>query len=271
MKIVEQTPTKLIIKDFPVLLWLCVGPFMGVSATILVVLLFTMSVLTLTCKRVEPTQGTCQLLKSGLFESQVREIPLNTLKQAEFKRYRRENVGPKSQTQTDEEVVLLTKTGEKIVLFTDSYSGRDISSLQSERASIINAFLKNPNQKSLKLNDYPVGQLFGSFLGSFVFIISLSGLQPIVTCIFDKSLGHIVLKKTGLRGKKVTEELIDNILNVTLEKSRCRNGFTYWVVLVFKSEKRVPLTSYMVGGSQMPKTAESISEFLNIPLSSKSL
>lgn len=203
------------------------------------------------------------------------------MKQAEVKSYtvttrRSTKLGnsSKQRNETYYEVVLVTKTGEKIVV---PYG-------RSDDASRINSFLGNPNQKSLQETAvYDLNALIGNlivgliasllflFVGSFIFSsYFLSGSYKIVTWSFDKSLGCMVLKKRGLRSEEVKEDSIDNIFKVKVGESK--SGIfqrKYRVIIVLKHGRVLPLTLYYTSGSEMPKLAERISEFLNLPQSSK--
>lgn len=169
MNIVQQTPTKLTIKHFPVFMWgylgVVYGAFILSGVPIFVRTLSTFQVSSLNCQRVESThQGNCQLIRSDLFKSQVREISLNTLNEAKFKSRTITWGRPdKRVRKTEREVVILTKTGEAIIL----PSGSEV------HASEINAFIRNPNQKSLqgkKVDHWFINEFFGNLIANFFFV-----------------------------------------------------------------------------------------------------
>ncbi len=110
MKIVQQTSSELTLRLRPVGLWIFGGIF---AAAGLAVIVFFGRATALTCKRVEPTQVSCELTESGLPGVQLREISVSGLYGAEVETH----------TNSDGNtyrVVLLTSEGK--VPFTVIYS-----------------------------------------------------------------------------------------------------------------------------------------------------
>lgn len=110
---------------------------------------------TLTCQRVEPTQGRCQFVRSRLLGSQERTIPLNQLQGAKV------DVNESSKGDTYR-IVLLTDGGQ--VLFTTASSSG--AEEKQNNADQINAFIGNPGKTSLRVQQddrwfaYPFGGIF---------------------------------------------------------------------------------------------------------------
>jgi hypothetical protein len=249
MKIVQKTPSLLILRLRPVILWIFGVVFASVGLFLLVTL---GKVTTLTCTRTEPTN--CQLVASGLLGSQSKQIPLNTLQ------------GAKVEESSDSDgstyrVIILTSSAD--VPFT-SY----LSSGEGDKqviASHIEDFVKNPQMTSLKQEQddrlwiYLIG-------GSFVIAGSLMLLAPVVTCVFDKTLDILTLTRFGLFGKRVFEHRLHEIKDVLLEESTdSENGSTYRVSIVLMSGDRQPLTSYFTSGRKsQQETASHIKSFLNL-------
>jgi hypothetical protein len=172
MKNVEQTPDPLSLQPnnlmTPIAAILFTSVF--VVAGLAIILIFG-ELTTLTCQRVQPTQGSCQFVRSRLLRSGETTIPLNQLQSAKV------DVTASSRRGNSYRVVLLTYGGE--VPFTIA-SSSDAEGKQ-ENVDKINAFIANPGKTSLRVQQddrwfiYPFG---GSFillggLGLFSFLHAL--------------------------------------------------------------------------------------------------
>jgi hypothetical protein len=123
---------------------------------------------TLTCQRVQPTQGSCQFVRSRLLGSDEKTIPLNQLQSAKV------DESASSKGGSTYSVVLLTDGGE--VPFTIASSSG--SEEKQENADRINAFIANPGKTSLRVqqDDRWFAYFFGGtfiFLGGMVVLGSL--------------------------------------------------------------------------------------------------
>lgn len=167
MKIVEPTPNRLRLQA---------NNLMTAMGTVLFGSIFVVGGLaamvvfgelaTLTCHRVEPTQGSCQFVHSSLLGSDETTIPLNQLQSAKVD----VNESHKGDTYR---VVLLTDSGK--VPFTTAWSSGAVE--KQKNADQINAFIGNPGKASLRVQQddrwfaYPFGGIFilagaGVVLGS---------------------------------------------------------------------------------------------------------
>lgn len=105
----------------------------------------------------------------------------------------------------------------------------------------------------------------------FEYFVSFDACK-VVTWSFDKSLHRIILKQRDMGSEEIKKDSIDNISMVTLDEAKLTKiWIRYRIIIVLKPWQAVPLTSYYISGSEMPKLAKLISEFLNIPLLSKSV
>ncbi len=194
MKIVQETPNLLILRLRPILLWIIAGIFVPVGLFVLTTL---GKATTFTCTRTEPTN--CQLVASGLLGSQSKQIPLNMLQGAKVEE-------DNSDDGNTYRVIILTSSGD--IPFTSylSYGESDKQAI----ASHINQFLRDPRQTSLiqKQDDRLLMYLFG---GSFVIVGFIMLMAPVVTCVFDKTVDTLTLKRQGLLGTKVIEHRLDKI------------------------------------------------------------
>lgn len=261
MKIVEQTPHRLRLqaKNLTTIVRTALfgTPFLlaGLAA-----ILFFGRLSTLKCQRVEPTQGSCQLVNSGLLGSNETKIPLNQLQGAKV------DVNEDSNGDTYR-VVLLTNSGE--VPFTPVWSSG--SGGKQKNADRINAFIGNPEEISLRVQQddrwfaYPFGGIFALVGGGLVFGSLLYG-EFIVSCTFDKALGLMRLKRHTLRCTKVTEWKLQEINQVEVKEHTDSDGDkTYSVWLNLRSGENIPLLLQSITDKQgNQKMAEYIRQFLNL-------
>ncbi len=96
---------------------------------------------TLTCQRVEPTQGSCQLVISGLFGSDEITIPLNQLQNAKLE------LITDTRGRGGYRVVLLTDYDKVPFISTWSHNEQE----KQKKADLINAFIGNPGETSLRI------------------------------------------------------------------------------------------------------------------------
>ena len=162
MNIVRQLQGSRI--DDVLLMRLAGGVFVGLG------LLFISSgkLTTLTCNRIQPTQGSCKLVSSGLLGSHVRETRLSELHGAKVE------VNPMDDDAS--RVILLTSSGE--VRFTSSTSGNHDNT--EATADDINTFVKQSQKRSLTVQHDERGFYFpmGGFIISF----------GVLTLVFSKTL-----------------------------------------------------------------------------------
>ncbi len=130
---------------------------------------------TLTCQRVEPTQGRCQFVRSRLLGSNEKTIPLNQLQSATV------DVNKSSKGDTYR-VVLLTDAGQ-VSFTTASSSGAEE---KQKNADQINAFIANSGKTSLRVqqDDRWIAYPFGGFF------ILLGGGGCLVPCLFLERVSY---------------------------------------------------------------------------------
>ncbi|BAZ31054.1 hypothetical protein NIES4074_35250 [Cylindrospermum sp. NIES-4074] len=252
MKVVKQTPTILILREVPIFLWLFGSVFVLVG---LCVISIVGNVTSLTCNRIEPAQGNCQFVKSGILKSQVMTMPVKALQGAKVDTIRSDDGN------TYQVVIVINNTD---VSFT-SYSSSGVANKQAI-VSDINNFVETPSERSLivKQDDrwliIPFGGLF-VLAGSIIVATS-----NIVDVVIDKNLGNFTLKKKNLLGKKVAHHQIREIANVQVEESTTSSGSpTYEAYICLVSGDRLVLMFYGESGRfNKQKTVDSIRKFLNL-------
>lgn len=173
MKIVKPTPVRLrrlaynLLKALYTVLHGSVFVFAG-----LVVMVLLGEHTTLTCQRVEPTQGSCQLVTSGLLGSVETTIPLNQLKNAKLE------LSTNSRGRGGYRVVLLTDDGEVPFISTWNPNVQE----KQKKADLINVFIGHPGETSLRVQQddrrsvYSVGGVF-ILIGGLVMLSSLRVLR----------------------------------------------------------------------------------------------
>jgi hypothetical protein len=246
MKIVQQTPKLLILQLRPMGLWIA-GILLGSAGSFAFIILQNT---TLTCSRNEP--ANCQLVTSRLLGlNSKRIIPVNTLRGATVE-----------ESGDDEGIyyrVIILTTGDKIP-FTYYYSNSGFDDKQAI-ASHIEEFVKNPQITSLKeeQNDQ---SFFNFFWWCIILAVGCMLLMTLdVTCIFDKTLNTLTIKRQGLLGTKVIEHRLDEIKDVLIEE----DDGTYRVTIVLVGELSLPLTSYYSSGSKSKQeTVSCIKSFLTL-------
>ena len=170
MKIVKPTPNRLrrlaynLLKALYAVLCGSVFVFAG-----LLVVVFCGVHTTLTCQRVELTQGSCQLVTSGLLGSDETTIPLNQLKNAKFE------LSTDSRGRGGYRVVLLTDDGEVPFISTWNHNEPE----KRKKADLINVFIGHPGETYLRVqqDDRWSAYSLGGFCILCGFPVMLSSLR----------------------------------------------------------------------------------------------
>lgn len=210
----------------------------------------------LKCKRVEPTQVACELISSNLLGKHTTPIPTGQLQGAEVDK-------TSDSEETFYRVELLTKNGR--VPLTEMYFG---SGRQYEQADQINAFVSNPQQMSLKIQQrhswlaYPFGGLFAFVGGCITFGCMIRKFQT--SCIFDKGSHRMYLKQHNVFKSEVIEHMIHEIKEAQVVEGTDSDGDkTYSTSLVLHSGEPIPL-QIDGSGAEHYKIAQSINHFLGV-------
>jgi hypothetical protein len=142
MKNVEQTPNPSSLQPnnwMARIVAIVTGSFFVVVGLVAIIIFEELS--TLTCQRVQPTQGSCQFVRSRLLGSDEQTIPLNQLQSAKV------DVSISSKGGSAYRVVLLTDGGEVPFTIASSSGAEE----KQENAHRINAFIANPGKTSLRV------------------------------------------------------------------------------------------------------------------------
>jgi len=244
MKIIKHTATELKIQTHSIFdLWL---PSSLLMAFGLIGLTFNYHAATLSCQRSQEKQGNCQLVRSNLLGSNIKEIQLASLQGAKVER-----CGYKSR------VVLLTSVGD--VPFTansTNWGNKDAV------ASDINFFLKNAKHRLLRLSqdDGWFGWTGGIFLLAAVGAIVLGNNE---TYSFDRTLNTLTIKQRGVLARKVIKHSLCEIYGVEVERTKDPDNDTWYEVrLLVCGGSRISLPHTM-NPYQQVEIAKAINNYLN--------
>ncbi len=245
MRVVKQKPRQLKVQKLPFKWWL-------VGSIPIMLGLFTVNtfakVTSLSCRRPEFIQENCRLVTSGLLGRTIKEIPFNSV------------LGAKLDKNVDSYGVII-QTSKGDIPFTSYQSDATRDDVHLEIASRIRNFIRNPQQRYLKVEQDDTWLVFAAGL-SFAFgLFLITSVGEIETFLFDKNLGLFIFKKQGMFTASVVEYNIWDIENVQLQEKD--NNFRINIVLA--SGHIIPFTSeYTPGKESKEKIALSIRKFLNI-------
>ncbi len=253
MRILEQSNTRLVLREMPIFLWL----FGGVFAVSGLLVMLALREGTLTCRRPEPSLARCVVSNSsvlGLFRTTT---PVEGLSGAYV------HSSTDSDGDTTYQVILLTADGEV------ELTGHTSSGFEDKDAVVqaINAFLADPLARELSVQQDE--RLFGAIFGGiFVAVGTLvgAGMGRIVTADFNKSHGTLTLTRRGLLGNRVDEYPIRNVVDVNVDSQRgSKGGTTYRVSLRLSDGQAIAPVSYFSSGSGgKRKAADAIRDFLSL-------
>lgn len=250
VKNIQQTATELVIKnklDVPRLISsFIVATFsMGIPVLMTLGILSQITITTLKCKRLEPTQVNCEKRESYLFGlAEQPPIKFSQVKSAKFK----------SKEGIENWVTLVTSSGE--VTFVEDFVSvngiRGSASEMQEIATQINSFIQS-NQSSLQIQrDIPedfaeIIPILGFmsiffFAGATVLFIEFRSQK----LIFDKQSGQLILEQKSLLGKKYDYYPLNEIKAVDIEqKYYSQKGTIYKLKFIPKKTlKPIPKNIY---------------------------
>jgi hypothetical protein len=231
MKIVEETHSRLKIQHRPVYEW-CLGGFLFILFFGLLIysLCFEYAAASLSCQRISPSQINCDLRRSSLLGRGER-LRIFDISNAYVKSSR-------SRRSSYHRVIIQTPVGNRSMI--SNQSRQDNQRVADE----INRFVFS-HQPSLLVEQNQRNYLFFRnifFLGVIIhsyFLIT----EPISNCSFYKSINKLYIERQGLRGKKVIEEPLDNILCVEIREKQVKRGPLYQAVIILKSEAEIPINT----------------------------
>jgi len=259
MKIVEETPTRLQLKHRPLSYWFsgwCIFPIC--LSFLIYCLVFDSASVSLSCTRPSPNQLNCDLKRFNLLGSSEK------LKMFDL-----------------QEAYVLTKTGSKgsktyqVMIVTPFREFALLSHLSyqenQEVALKINDFI-NSGQTSLLVQQNQRNYLF--FFSLFTLIImamptavnyaAYFATSPVTTCTFYKSIDKVFIERKSLRGNKIIEHPLENILRFDIQEKQDKYSKIYRVVIVLKSFKEIPINPQYTDEKSIRYAISRIHSFLKL-------
>lgn len=225
----------------------------------LVVMITPRQQITLKCKKIEPTQVTCELTSSMPLLGEETTL-IRQLQGAEIK------VSEDSDGDSIYQLVLVTKNNN--IPLTGAY--------YIDKADQINAFINNPEGISLSLNihqDYSwlnflSGKLF-AFAGIGTIILSLMYKMQ-TSCIFDKGSDRMCLKQHNFFKSETIERMLHEIKEARVIEETNDDGYNsingygfYNIELILFSGEKITLQISIYESSKR-HIAKSINQFLRL-------
>ena len=259
MRFIEQTENQLTLR-FNYLGWILLP---GAALVLGGLLAFARGEFhSLTCQRIPPQQGTCQLTTSKLFRQKNRKIPLSQIQHAQVR------LKPDSNNYEYYYLILVTQTGE--IPFKDSptiFSSERIKRILEKKAGAINLFLEDTRQDYLLVNQDERSGLYlmGLLLISLAIFLFFSADIALVYT-FDRHRQIIIREHQYLGRRQVIEIGFPEITQVELSEKRDGDGYPqYQAELQLKSGESWRLSPwFMKGKSHNQLIATSVVQFLNL-------
>lgn len=261
MKIIKKTPNQLILQHRPIGIWL-MGSILTIVGLVIIILFTRAS--SLTCQRISPNQGSCELTRSHFLMSKTIIVSINDLKGAEVVMNHARQMDSFFILKPYYRVILVIPT-KRIPLTAYGTTTRD---QQEAIANKINTFIKNQAKTSLFIER---DQRWLIYLVGSIFIVVglLAELSKIITVTFDKILGTLTIEREGLLRTDVFEFPMEDIIKVKLKNASLFNsekeGNRYQVALELKSDKELPLTKTSTLKAKKEEIVKEITNFLCQP------
>lgn len=234
MKILEQTTTRLRLRDRMVWIWLLALLLVSLCP----VIALSGRLKHLQCNR---ETGSCQLTYRDLQASGVYRFPLEQVSQSTVEQYRR------SRNRVFYHVILIVGDGRVSISHETSSWGA-----AEAIANRVNSFLNDPGQLTLSVleDTRPVMALMGVVFGTAAALWLLLGCQ-VVYCDFDKLRGRLRITRWRLIGIEVKDYPWPDLWTAKLDETTTRRGGQRVkicrIVVFLKSGDRIRLTPYYSG------------------------
>lgn len=256
MKVIEQTATRLMLQHRPLPLW-TTGVLLAIGGMGFLVYLVGFQPVSLyfTCKRLAPTQASCDL-KQVTWIGRTQTQKLYNPGGATVIRRSGGRGG------TTYRVAVSTEVAQVSLLSNadGGYAG------QQAIADQINQFASNPGQATLSV--YQSSRTSTNLL-SLMGLAGLIGgtlmisLNSMVTCTFYKSLQKVVLERKNWFGVQSTiERPLNTLFTIEVEEKQFKNRKLYRAVLWLSSAERLPINQDYTSEHIVRSVVNSIQLFL---------
>lgn len=251
MKIVEETRTRLQLKDRPLGYWFSGWCIFTICLSFLIYcLVFDSASVSLSCTRPSPNQINCEFKRFNLLGN------MEKLKMFDL-----------------QEAYILTKTGSKgsktyqvmiVTPFRDFALLSHVSYQQNQEVAFkINDFI-NSGQTSLLVQQNQRNYLF--ILNLFILIImaiaTYFATSPVTICTFYKSINKVFIERKSLRGNQVIEHPLENILRFDIQEKQFKHSKLYRAVIVLKSFKEIPINPQYTDENSIKYAVSRIHSFM---------
>lgn len=257
MKVIEQTATRLTLQHRPVSVW-TTGLLLAVGCAGLLVYLVGFQTVSLhfTCKRLAPTQTSCELKHmTWIGRTQIQKL-YNPSRAAVIRRSGSRG-GPTYR-------VVISTEAAQISLLTNADGGYPG---QQTIADQINQFVGDPGQVTLSVSQHNrimTNYLSMMGLAGLIGGILMISLNSMVICTFYKSLKKVVLERRNWFGVRSTiERPLNTILTIEVEEKRVKNRTLYRAILLFHSAERLPINQDYTSEHAVRAAINSIQLFLS--------
>ncbi|MBD2343264.1 hypothetical protein [Anabaena subtropica] len=253
MKVLAQTRNRLTMKHFPISNWWTGGFLITCGLCFLIYLVFFTAVsASLSCQRISKSGSNCEL-KYYYLIGKTQKQKIFDLQEARIKTI----VGSKGSRSY--QVVISTPFGEyNLLSATGSYQKNEQISTQ-----INNFIYSQQTYLSVRQHLWQESSIYliiiSTFIISGIFLVS----YPIVICTFYKSLNKVVIEYQGLRGSKVKEYPLGNILRIDSQEKNTRYGRVYRPALVLRSQETIPIHQDYTNEKSNSNIIYSINTFLS--------
>ena len=253
MKILEQTPQRLSLRDRAISLWaVATGLILGGLLVI-----GQGQMITFNCRRNLSEQSQCYLSKFGTLGIGSSQQSINSLRGAMVDSHR------SSKGRWTYWVVLVTDEGNLRLTHSSSSNQYEHEAIADQ----INAFVINPKAQSLQIqqDDRVWLLLFGGLLLGLgaIFVIVVC---RVTYCDLDRTTGKLRIARWGFRGMNVHEYPLHQIasanLDTRIEKYKGQLRTTYRITFRLLSGKQIPLNQFYAQDRLRAKAAYALSSFL---------
>lgn len=256
MKIVEETPTRLVIQQKPIAKWLSGGcVFIAGLSLLIYCIFFNFASVSLTCTRTSPNKINCELKRFSLLGKlgRIDKLKIFDLQQAQIITKSGSKGGKSYQ------VVITTPFGEFALLPYASYQANQ------NAAAEINNFIYS-DKTSLFLRQNQREYLFYFSLCMLILMAFGASLlsSPVSTCTFYKSLNQVFIERKGLLGEKIIKYSLLSILNFEIQEEQFKYKKLYRAVILLKFGQDIPINLEYTDENTVQYTVLRIRQFLQL-------
>ena len=265
MTIVKHTDTQLRLRFVPKLI-----SMFGSLCTLILLPQFTKVLAPfakahiLSCERFTVNEGSCKLIDSEFFKSDLRKISLAHLRKAQVIKV---PVSKGKEQLTYQQIVLLTEKGGVPLHFVRTNQSNLKNTNLNAIALEINNFINDKQQKYLTVHQ---GIPFLDWVFAGIVLLNLLWLAAsieFVTWDFDKSRDLMTYKRQWLFFSTTVEHPIKDIVSIDLEEMLSRGLKAYRIKLLISKNQTLPLKicygGYFLRQEHTEKMIETIANFVN--------